>query len=121
MISRDHVQAWLDSLKQAWEAGDGRKAVELFAHTEEYYERPFRPGTTAEEIKSYWRDIDGLTGIRFEYEIVAVEGTTACVHWQNWFSVPGGSDVQHLDGVFVIEFDAAGRCKVFRQWWFLES
>lgn len=120
MVDRTAVQSWLEQLKRAWEAGDGEGAVALFSHTTAYYERPFRPGTTQEEIQSYWRDIDGLTNIRFEYDIVAVEGDVACVHWENWFATPTDPKVQHLDGVFVIEFDETGQCRLFRQWWFME-
>lgn len=115
------MKAWLDRLKRAWEAGDPESALELFAHTERYYERPFKPGTTQEEYKTYWQDIVGLEDITFEYEIVAVEANTACVHWKNSFRSKGELDLTELDGMFVIVFNDEGSCTEFRQWWFMKQ
>ncbi len=120
MISRELVDSWMSELKKAWEAGDLDGALSLFSKTEAYYERPFKAGTTAEEIQAYWKDIVGLSDIRLTYSIVAVEGDTACVHWENWFRADESAKLDHLDGVFVIEFDGDRNCRVFRQWWFME-
>lgn len=95
-------------------------AVALFAQTEKYYERPFKPSTTLEGIKSSWQDIKGLEDIRLEFSVIAIEGQTACIHWENWFRTPGSADLTHLDGVFRLDFDEKNQCKVFRQWWFME-
>ncbi len=121
MIAREAVDDWMGRLKAAWEAADVERAVEQFARTEYYYERPFRPGTTQEEIRSYWKDVAGLSDIRLDYSIVAVEGNTACVHWQNRFRNSPDSAETLLDGVFVLEFDDDGYCRIFRQWWFMKT
>lgn len=121
MIGRDTVNAWLSELKEAWEAGDAERAVKLFPKTEYYYERPFKPGTTQQEIRQYWRDIVHLRDIVFDFEIIAIEGNTACVHWQNSFrNAPDWGQLHRLDGMFLIEFDEDSDVRVFRQWWFME-
>jgi len=111
----------MNELKEAWEGGDGDRAVRLFSRTSRYYERPFSPGTTLEDISSYWKDIAGQDNIELDYTIVAVEGSVACVHWQNRFDSPEESKSYHLDGIFQLEFDDEGFCREFRQWWFMEG
>lgn len=121
-MTREDAVRWLEALKTAWEAGDAEAAIALFEHTEAYYERPFKAGTTQEEIRAYWKDIDGLEDIRFDYEVVAVDGNNACAHWQNSFRTSSADETVHLlDGMFLVEFDDVGRCRVFRQWWFARA
>lgn len=119
MITRPEVDQWLTKLKVAWEDGDAASAVALFSRTERYFERPFNPGTTQTEIEGYWRDIDGLSDIQFHYDIVAVDGDNAVVHWQNSFVTSDGNRGL-LDGVFLIKFED-GYCVEFRQWWFAKN
>jgi hypothetical protein len=120
MVNRETVGSWLDELRAAWESKDVDRALALFKHTDAYYERPFEAGTTQDDILGYWKGIVGLYDIRFEYAIEAIEGDVACVRWDNWFRESPDAKVQHLNGMFVIEFDSADQCRVFRQWWFLE-
>ena len=115
----DKAAEWLEALKTSWEASDVDGALSLFSHTIAYYERPFKPGTSQAEIATYWRDIVGLCDITFDYEIVAIEGNRVIVHWRNGFRVDGDSSL--LDGVFFVDFDDAGNCVEFRQWWFSED
>lgn len=117
-IDHQTVHDWLDRLKSYWEAGDGEGALSLFRQTAEYYERPFHAGTTEAEIRKYWEDVDGLKDITFEFEIVAIAGQRAVVHWQNGFVTPDDGKAWLLDGVFFIDFDVEGECQTFRQWWF---
>jgi hypothetical protein len=118
MDTRAIAEEWLVRLKNAWEGGDSEAAVALFSATREYYERPFKPGTTQEEFGRYWADIHGLRDIKFDYTVEAVEGRLAVAHWRNSFTSPDDDKSWLLDGVFFIEFDEEGRCIVFRQWWF---
>lgn len=120
MVTRAHVDEWMSKMKTAWEERRPDDALALFRHTEEYYERPFKPGTTQEEYHGYWAGIVDLEDIVVNYNIVAVEGDVACVHWDNLYTVPGDPRRYHLDGMYVIEFDQSGNCRVFRQWWFME-
>lgn len=120
-MNEQGVQDWLSRLKVAWESGDGVGALKLFAHVERYYERPFYAATKPDEVAAYWKDIDSLTDIRFDYELIALSTeNVAVVHWQNWYRVTPDSELDHLDGVFFITFNSGGECTEFRQWWFQE-
>ena len=121
MTTKGSVGLWLDELKAAWEAGDPTAALKLFQHTTRYYERPFYAGTTQDEFQKYWADIVGLENIRFDYKIVAVDGSVACVHWQNSFRSPSEDRAYLLDGMFQLEFDDQDNCREFRQWWFMKE
>lgn len=114
-ISKGDVASWMERLKIGWVSKQKDEVLKLFAKTEKYYERPFRPGTTTKEIRGYWNDIDQLEDISFDYDIVAIEGTTACVHWNNEYSYEGKD--HQLDGMFLIKFNDENECIEFRQWW----
>lgn len=120
-MNHEQVTSWMNGLKNAWEAGDQNAAVALFEKTQRYYERPFKPGTTQEEIRGYWKDIEGLFDIRLQFDIIAVEGNVACVHWKNFFKTEEGGNDVHLDGVFKLIFDNDGNCIEFWHWWFMEG
>jgi len=121
MITRQQVTEWLDELKTAWEGRDPERALKLFKDTRYYYERPFHAGTTQAEYREYWVGIANTYDIRFDYDIVAIDGQTACVHWGNWFRESPSGTLEHLDGVFVIVFNESGACDKFSQWWFQEK
>ena len=70
---------------------------------------------------TYWELIVNLYDVRFEYDIIAIEGETACIHWQNWFRGSPEGKLDHVDGVFIIIFNTAGSCEQFSQWWFMEK
>ncbi len=74
-----------------------------------------------EEYRTYWEAIVSLYDIRFEYDIIAIEGEIACIHWQNWYRDSPEGKLDHVDGVFIVTFNAAGSCEQFRQWWFMEK
>jgi hypothetical protein len=112
---------WLDELKVAWEGKDPDRVLQLFKDTKRYYERPFHPGTSQEEYRTYWEIIVSLYDVRFEYDIMAIEGEIACIHWQNWYRESPEGKLDHVGGVFIIIFNAAGPCEQFRQWWFMEK
>ena len=120
MLTRSSVEGWMEKLKASWEAGDADAASALFNHTEQYYERPFKAATTFDEIQGYWKDIETLRDIHVEFSVVAIDGQTACIQWQNQFRTSQSAELTHLDGIFLVEFNDDGQCKVFRQWWFME-
>lgn len=121
MIDRKTVNDWMEELRAAWEGRDVQRALALFKTTDVYYERPFKPGTTQEEIHGYWKDIVNLVDIRLSFDVIAIDGDTACVQWDNWFKAATGKPEQHLNGIFLIRYDGDGNCREFRQWWFAEA
>jgi hypothetical protein len=119
MITRNDVINWMEEFKSGWIGKKKDNVLKLFEKTEKYYERPFKPGTTKEEIRVYWNDIDALDDISFDYEIYAIENNIACIHWDNKYTYQNQS--YHLDGIYTIKFNETKECIEFRQWWFMEQ
>jgi hypothetical protein len=119
MLTLEDFTAWMDRYAQASEAGDARAAATLFAPDAEYRETPFdAPIVGQDAIYRYWAEAaPHFKDVRFAYEILAVTGDRGIALWRSDFvSVKSGSRGS-LDGVFLVEFDAAGTCRTFREWW----
>lgn len=117
-LTREDIVKWMEQFKTGWVEKRKDTVLQLFEKTEKYYERPFKPGTTMEEIETYWHDIDELSDITLDYDIVAIDGNTVCVHWDNKYSYNGEN--YHLDGIYTIIFNDNKECVEFHQWWFME-
>ena len=118
-ISRAEVIEWMEKLKTGWLDKKKEDVLKLFEKTKSYYERPFKPATTIEEIAEYWKDIDDVDDCTLDYDIVAIDGNTVCVHWDYKYTIKHKSN--HLDGMYVIIFSEQKECIEFRQWWFKED
>ena len=117
-LERADVIDWMEKFKTGWTEKKKEDVLKLFEKTERYYERPFNPATTIEEIKVYWNDIDSVSEMTLDYEIVAVDSYTACIHWRYRYCSQGVYDL--LDGIYTIKFNENKECIEFRQWWFKE-
>jgi len=113
------LEAWLDRYGAAWEARDASAAGRLFATDARYQESPFdepkkgRPG-----IEEYWRNVTvDQREVHFESRVIAVNGSTGVAHWSAKFRLESTGATVELDGVFVLEFDAYGQCRLLREWW----
>jgi hypothetical protein len=59
--------------------------------------------------------------VQFEHEALSVSGDTGIAHWSAMFDVaPDGTKIE-LNGIFVLEFDADGKCRRLREWWHLKA
>lgn len=119
MLTLEHFAVWMDRYAQASETGDAQLAAALFAEDAEYRETPFdAPIVGRDAIHRYWADAaPHFRDAHFSYEILAVTGDRGIALWRSDFvSVRTGSRGS-LDGVFLVEFDAAGSCRTFREWW----
>lgn len=117
------LESWLAGYEQAWETRDAERAAALFTADARYHEMPFdAPKSGSAGIREYWtavtadqRDID------FRASVVAVNGQTGVARWSATLrSASSGARVE-LDGVFVLTFDAGGRCSELREWWHVRT
>ena len=119
-LALSDFRKWLDAYGAAWEKGDAAAAADLFSEDARYYETPFQePMVGKEAIHSYWREGAGESqrDVYFQYEDVAVSENKGLAQWRASFDrLPSGNHVE-LDGFLSAEFDDAGRCSVFREWW----
>jgi uncharacterized protein (TIGR02246 family) len=118
-MDRPTFDNWLDAYKRAWETRDPEAAADLFTTDATYQETPFEePMTGRESIRDYWSDVTRYQeGVEFSYEILATTETSGIAHWRSEFTrLTSGSAVE-LDGIFLVELDADGKCTEFREWW----
>lgn len=74
--------------------------------------------TGRDAIHAYWSELESTQDdISFGSEILSVGGERAFVHW--WVSYLRKANQQRtrLDGMFLLLFDAEGRCRSLREWW----
>ena len=113
------LEDWLGRYEVAWETRDANKAAALFTPDATYHEMPFdAPLEGAEKIREYWsrvtadqRDID------FSAKPIMVDDDTGVAEWTATFRTASTGAAIELNGVFVLTFDAAGRCTALREWW----
>jgi ketosteroid isomerase-like protein len=118
-MDRPTFEHWLDAYKLAWETRDPEGAADLFTADATYQETPFEePVRGRESIRDYWSDATRYQeGVEFSYEILATTGTGGVAHWHSEFTSPTSGSAVELDGIFLVELDADGKCIEFREWW----
>jgi ketosteroid isomerase-like protein len=113
------LEAWLARYGEAWETRDADKAAALFTPEATYHEMPFdAPLEGAAKIREYWarvtadqRDID------FSSKPIVIDDDTGVAEWSATFRTASTGATIELNGVFVLQFDDAGRCTSLREWW----
>ena len=56
-------------------------------------------------------------GIEFSYEVLATTENMGIGHWHTEFTRLTSNSTVELDGIFLVELDADGKCTEFREWW----
>ena len=115
------VEKWLAGYERAWEFRDAAGAAELFTPNASYHEMPFEaPKAGQAGIREYWSSVTAdQRDIDFKSQVVAVNGQTGVAHWSATFITASTGARVELDGMFVLTFDAGGRCSELREWWHL--
>lgn len=112
-------RSWLDAYGRAWQDRDPRAAAGLYAEDGTYQVTPFlEPMRGRGAIRAYWDEVTATEkDVRFEYEILVATERLGIAHWRASFErTPPGLKTK-LDGVFLIELDAGGKCTSLREWW----
>lgn len=109
------VARWLDAYFAAWESTDVARIGALFAEDASYWAGPFtEPLRGRDEIARRWAA--GTSGLlRHAFDVVAVDGDVAVAHWAVRLQAAPG-EASDIDGILVLEFDAAGACVSHREW-----
>ncbi len=117
-LTRELFEAWLREYGRAWIERDAGAAAALFTPDGSYQESPHREPMRGPEIAAYWRQVaEDQRHISFRHEVIAVEGDTGVNRWQaECDHLPSGGRWV-MDGIFVVRFDASGRCRQFQEWW----
>ncbi|HKQ60753.1 MAG TPA: nuclear transport factor 2 family protein [Candidatus Polarisedimenticolaceae bacterium] len=113
------LDAWLRAYGFAWEQRDPDAVAPLFTPDVEYRETPFtEPLRGLAELREYWAANTSIqTEVRFSHELVVLQQERAVVRWTaNYTRLPSRVRAK-LDGLFLLEFAADGRCRRLEEWW----
>lgn len=109
------ASSWVARYVRAWETNDPAAIGDLFAEDARYYQRPDgEPWTGRAGIVANWLDHKDEPGNwSFRHEILATTDDLALVRgWTHYVEPP--ADYNNL---WIIRFDADGRCREFTEWW----
>jgi hypothetical protein len=113
------VSAWLESYGRAWEARDSSAFVLLFSRDVKYHWTPFEAAKEGRDglLEAFETATARQERIAFRATVLAVHDGRSLAHWQCSFVRPDSGLPVRLDGIFLMEFNAARECTLFREWW----
>ena len=113
------LSAWLGRYGRAWEARDADRFAALFSPDVRYHWTPFdEPQAGRGAVADAFRNaVQRQEDILFDATILSFQERTGIARWRCSFRRPGATSRVRLDGIFLMEFDDAGLCATFREWW----
>lgn len=122
-LTNHQFRQWLEVYSLASRANDPRESSELFAQEAKYYETPFdEPMCGREAIYRYWEmGAQKFKDKTSSYEVLAVKGNLGIARWKSKFTNIETAKRLTLDCLFVVEFDDAGKCSLFQEWWHIQA
>jgi len=125
-MERDEVLGWIERHDAAWRASDAAAIADLFSEDAVYHtgpwDEPWRglpgPFRGRDGIAEGWL-AGGIAGERFETweDILAIDGRRAIVRRRITYLGEDGSIESRWDTIWVIDFDADGRCAEYQEWY----
>jgi SnoaL-like domain len=114
MLSHETVQRWLDDYLAAWRSYDPDAIRALFAPGVSYAYHPWdEPLQGADAVVASWRENRDEPGSwAAAYAPSLITGATAIAKGETRYS-----DGEHYSNLFELEFDDAGRCTRFVEWY----
>jgi ketosteroid isomerase-like protein len=113
------VAAWLDGYSQAWGTYDAEQIGALFSEDAEYHYDPFQqPVRGRDAIVADWLDDRDQAGTyEGRYRPVLVAGDQAVARGYSRYLDTNGAVRDEYDNLFLLRFDADGRCAEYREWY----
>jgi len=110
---------WLRAYQTAWEGRDAAAAAGLFTDDARYHWTPLVPPQQGPaEIAAAWQAaVSQQRDVRFTFAVFGVSGATGMATWRADFTRLPDQFKVRIEGVLSAEFAAAGKCRVFREWW----
>lgn len=117
-MTRDDVQRWLDAYVEAWRSYDPASIADLFAADATYAYQPYRdPVRGRDAIVADWLESPDAAGSwDARYEAYAVDGDRAVSVGQSKYFENGKLQSLYYN-VWLLRFDADGRCVEFVEYW----
>jgi hypothetical protein len=117
-VTRDDVQRWLDAYVDAWRSYDPAAIAALFSDDASYAYQPYRePVRGRDAIVADWLESPDLAGSwDASYEAYAADGERAVAVGQSKY-FENGMLASLYYNVWLLRFDADGRCTEFIEYW----
>jgi ketosteroid isomerase-like protein len=114
-VERHDVDRWLERYVAAWRSYDRAEIEALFSADARYrYHAYDDPIVGGEAIAASWlQDPDEPGSFDARYECFAVDGDRAVAVGTSTYPAAGDA----FENVFLLEFDADGRCREFTEWY----
>jgi ketosteroid isomerase-like protein len=120
-MDRHAVDEWLAAYVAAWKSYDRDAIGALFSDDAQCWYHPFDdPVVGRKAIVDSWAEEDrrdALGTYDGEYHCLVVEGDQAVARGRSRYFKPDGSVDKEYGNIFVLKFDADGRCREFREWY----
>jgi ketosteroid isomerase-like protein len=118
-VDSQAVQAWLDGYSHAWGTYDPEEIRALFSADAVYYDNPFQePARGREAIVAHWlKDPDEPGTYEGRYHPLLVAGDQAVARGSSRYFDANGAVRDEYDNLFLLRFDADGRCAEYREWY----
>jgi hypothetical protein len=120
-VNKDALQAWLDAYLEAWRSYDPAQIGALFSDDALYAHSPFdesNPVQGRAAIVANWLEEPDATGSwEAHYVPIAIDGNIAVAQGRTRYLLPDGTLEHEFANTFVMQFDQAGRCTRFTEWY----
>jgi ketosteroid isomerase-like protein len=118
-VDTQAVAAWLDGYSRAWGTYDPEEISALFSADAVYFYDPFHdPVRGREAIVADWiKDRDEAGTYEGRYRPVLVAGDQAVARGYSRYLNTNGTVRDEYDNLFLLRFDADGRCAEYREWY----
>jgi ketosteroid isomerase-like protein len=116
VVDRSGVTAWVAAYERAWRTPGTEVLAELFSPDVTYVYDPYEePVRGLEALGPWWEEgRDGPEEVfTMTSEVVAVDGDVAVARVEVAY---GGPVRQEYRDLWVMRFDAGGRCAAFEEW-----
>jgi len=120
MIDHNHVNQWLQNYVSAWKSYDADAIRALFSENAAYRFNTFdEPVQGREAIVANWlENRDKPNTYDAQYQAIAVDGSTAVAQGYTQYFKPDGKTLEReFANLFVLKFDADGRCADYCDWY----
>lgn len=116
-LDRGWVARWLASYVAAWKSGDRDEIRDLFGEDVLYRYHPWDEPLTGREavVDSWLEEPDPPGSFDARYECFAVDGDAAVAVGASTYRNPDGTVSRVYDNVFLLRFNADGRCSEFTE------
>ncbi len=117
-MNTQQLSQWLAAYKRAWERQDADSFVQLFTADCEYRDTPFIEPVQGRDFHAFWQALARIQqDNRIDFEILGfTPDKRAIVNWQATSTRRGTDERREGNGIFVLTFDAQGRCSDVREW-----